>query len=103
LQKQTKLRVLTLCRSKVTDAGLKRLNALSNLEILDLSHTRVTNAGLKHLERLTRLRGMEVTETLVTEEGATNYVTSCQSFECLGQSVGPHPKCRFDKWHLAST
>jgi hypothetical protein len=43
-------------RTRVTDAGLKHLVALSNLNPLSLSNTRVTDAGLEHLKQCDGLR-----------------------------------------------
>ena len=42
--------------TKVTDAGLKQLKALTNLRSLYLIGTQVTDAGLEHLHKLTTLR-----------------------------------------------
>jgi Leucine-rich repeat (LRR) protein len=51
----TKLKVLYLEKTKITDAGLRRLGALKNLKVLHLSDTSVTDTGVEKLQRtLTR-------------------------------------------------
>ncbi|MCH8046346.1 MAG: leucine-rich repeat domain-containing protein [Planctomycetes bacterium] len=53
----------------VTDAGLKYLNALTNLETLNLDGTNITDAGLEHLKGLTNLRTLYLNDTKVTDLG----------------------------------
>lgn len=53
----------------MTDAGLARLTALSELEWLTLSGTRITNAGLAHLHRLASLKGLMLANTQVDQTG----------------------------------
>ena len=52
----TRLEVLDLAGTKVTDAGLAHLEDLPRLQVLDLSHTGVTAAGLDHLKKLDGLK-----------------------------------------------
>jgi Leucine-rich repeat (LRR) protein len=56
--------------TKVTDAGLRHLNGLTNLRSLNLSNTQVTNAGLEYLNGLSNLRDLDLRTANVTEEGA---------------------------------
>ena len=57
LKELTKLQTLDLCfnvpfvKSEVTDAGLVHLKGLSNLQDLDLGGTKVTDAGVKKLQQ----------------------------------------------------
>ena len=55
--------------TKVGDAGLRHLRALTNLEELDLEGTKVTDAGMKDLEGLAKLRSLVLFRTRVTPEG----------------------------------
>ena len=43
----TELRELNLYRSRITDAGLARLQSLKKLETLDLRYSGVTGAGVR--------------------------------------------------------
>jgi hypothetical protein len=45
------LRDLNLYRSKITDAGLAKLQALKKLETLDLRYSGVTSAGVQAFRR----------------------------------------------------
>ena len=61
--------VVDLDATQVTDAGLARLQGLTNLRWLHLDHTQVTNAGLAHLQRLTSLESLSLRNTQVTDAG----------------------------------
>lgn len=65
----TKLKVLYLPNTRVTDVGLGYLSGLTALEMLDLGNTRVTDAGLEHLKGLTQLKTLYVNFTPVTDAG----------------------------------
>ena len=60
---------LFLKGTRVTDAGLKHLNGLSQLDWLDLSDTQVTDAGLANLKELSSLRALDLTGAQVTVAG----------------------------------
>lgn len=60
---------LELCRSPITDAGLRELARFSNLARLDLRETQVTDAGLKKLAGLKTLATVQLQGTQVTEAG----------------------------------
>ena len=60
---------LALCRSPVTDAGLRELATLKNLTWLDLRDTRVADAGLKELAGLKNLDTLLLQGTQVTDAG----------------------------------
>jgi hypothetical protein len=47
----TKVSLLSLYGTQVTDAGLAELKGLTKLSTLDLRHTRVTDAGIKRLDQ----------------------------------------------------
>ena len=53
----------------VTDAGLKCLNALTNLETVGLDGTNITDAGLEHLKGLNNLKTLYLNDTKVTDAG----------------------------------
>ena len=56
-------------QTKVTDAGLQHLKALTGLRWLGLSNTQITEAGLEHLKGLTNLQLLAVRDTRVTDAG----------------------------------
>jgi Leucine-rich repeat (LRR) protein len=60
---------LALCRSPVTDMGLRELGALKNLTWLDVRDTRVTDMGLKELAGLKNLATLLLQGTRVTDAG----------------------------------
>ena len=49
----TKLHILGIDATKVTDVGLENIQRMTSLTSLDLLHTRVTDAGLENLDKLT--------------------------------------------------
>lgn len=54
------LRMLNLAENrKITDAGLKRLAALTQLTSLNISSCDITNKGMAHLAALTRLQRLD--------------------------------------------
>ena len=60
---------LNLSRSKITDAGLLHLKALTGLQLLGLGTTQITDAGLVHLKGLTNLQTLNLGQTnKVTDE-----------------------------------
>jgi hypothetical protein len=66
----TKMWLLTLDDTKVTDAGLVHLKEMTGLEDwLGLSGTQVTNDGLQHLTGFTKLRSLNLIRTRVTAAG----------------------------------
>ncbi|MGO8903872.1 MAG: hypothetical protein ACLQU5_36870 [Isosphaeraceae bacterium] len=64
-----KLTGLNLSGSKITDAGMRYLEALSELENLVLEHTAISDACLDSLSNLKRLSFIHLTDTKVTEAG----------------------------------
>ena len=44
--------------AKISDAGLKHLNGLTQLQDLNLMGTKVSDAGLEHLKGLTQLQSL---------------------------------------------
>lgn len=63
---------LNLAGSKVTDAGVAHLAALTNLRRLHLEKTAVTDAGLAHLKGLAGLEYLNLYGTAVTDAGMAN-------------------------------
>jgi hypothetical protein len=61
--------VLSLCGSKVTDAGLVHLKGMTGLKWLILCGAKATDAGLVHIRGLTGLRELNLTDTQVTDAG----------------------------------
>jgi len=66
----TKLKVLDLGNTQITDTGLAHLSGLTKLQRLELTGTKVTDAGLVRLERLTSLKSLFLDSTSVTQKGA---------------------------------
>ena len=64
-----KLISLNLAQSRITDAEVTNLAALTNLETLVLSQTAITDACVAELAKLKRLKRLIVTETGITAEG----------------------------------
>jgi len=65
-----KLRRLAIGSSGITDDGIAHASGLKQLESLDLSFCkRITNAGLKHLEGLTDLRELNLYRTQIGDAG----------------------------------
>lgn len=65
------LRELILNRTKVTDRGLAYLKGLKHLEVLEVDqgdHPRITDAGARHLEDLTQLRFLRLSADRLSEE-----------------------------------
>jgi CheY-like chemotaxis protein len=65
----TGLRELHLDGTAITDGGLSQLCELGDLEVLDLKDTAITDAGLARLKPLRNLKGLYLTRTAVTDEG----------------------------------
>ncbi len=71
LKPLTGLRELQLIHNPLTDAGLVHLNGLTDLETLNLFATNVTDAGLVHLKGLTKLKTLKLNATAVTDDGVS--------------------------------
>ena len=56
----TRLEVLSLFRTKVTDRQLAAPAPFRRLQSLDLTESKITDEGLKHLAGLTRLRTLNL-------------------------------------------
>ena len=52
-----------------SDNDLEHLNALTRLRILDLRDSQVTDAGLEHLKGMPNLRWLYLQDTYVTDQG----------------------------------
>lgn len=65
----SELEELHLDHSEITDAGLVMLASLPKLRILDLKGTRISDAGLAHISGLRQLKGLYLTRTAITDAG----------------------------------
>ena len=63
------LRELGLADTKVSDAGLEHLEGLTQLHWLSLGHTKVSDAGLEHLKGLTQLQHLYLSGSKVSDAG----------------------------------
>jgi hypothetical protein len=63
--------VIAVClsKTKITDAGLAQLNALTNIKSLELDATQVSDAGLVHLEGFSQLDYLDLSGTQVSDTG----------------------------------
>lgn len=89
LSRSTRLEVLDLSRTRITDDGLVALAALPELEQLDLQGTAVDGSGLKHLTQLTRLDSVNLSESKATDAGfqAAAPLPDCRSLDLSGTQV----------------
>jgi hypothetical protein len=84
LKGQTKLRVLDLRWSDVSDDGLEHLNELTSLQELILSDSReFTDSGLEHLKGLPNLQNLALDHTEITDAGLV-HLSSVPRLERLG-------------------
>lgn len=94
----SRLRVLSMAKSKVTDAGVEHLKGLKALQELDLGYAKITEVGLKclkglpnlrtlklycidltdsdmrHLARFSQLQSLNVSKTKITDAGLASLV-----------------------------
>ncbi len=63
------LRRLELCKTRITDGGLKKLKALAGLVYLYVGDSKITDAGLNHLKDLAGLQQLKIFGTQVTDIG----------------------------------
>jgi Leucine-rich repeat (LRR) protein len=68
----TELRSLSLSGARISDTGLAHLKGVTELSQLDLGSTQVTDRGLAHLKGLTKLSGLDLHGTQVTDAGLTH-------------------------------
>lgn len=69
LEGLTQLTLLNLDQTKISDPGLEHLKDLFNLQELSLRKTKITDAGLVYLEKLTRLQVLVLDQTRITDAG----------------------------------
>jgi hypothetical protein len=67
--KLTRLRMLDLRDSRITDNGLAHLRGLRRMELLVLTGTSVSDRGLEHLAGMTGLKVLCLEETGITDGG----------------------------------
>jgi hypothetical protein len=67
--KLASLEALELDYTKVGDAGLAKLTALTHLTDLALDSVDLTDAGVAHLAGIRSLRQLDLYHTLVTDKG----------------------------------
>jgi hypothetical protein len=70
--KATRLQMLDLRDTRISDAGLDHLRGLSDLRLLILTGTAVSDDGLAKLKDLPRLRLLCLEETKITDRGLQN-------------------------------
>lgn len=80
-----KLRSLLLVNTRVTDAGIARLEGLQSLEHLNLQGVTITDSSLVRLSALEKLRWLFLGDTGVTDEGV-GYLSRLKALEGLDLS-----------------
>ena len=63
------LRLLRLAGCDITDAGLAHLQDLNALEVLDLADTRTSDAGVALIRGIGRLRALDLADTRISGQG----------------------------------
>ena len=69
IAKMQQLEILSLTYTQITDAGLKDIAKLQQLEILSLDETQITDAGLKEVAKLQKLQSLNLEGTKITDAG----------------------------------
>lgn len=88
LKTLTKLHVLHLNDTQITDAALLHIGKLTNLEELNLADTYITDSGLHYLRGLTRIKRIIVDGTDVTISGVRKYFGKAAVRRFSGARVG---------------
>jgi len=85
-----RLRELSLCETRITDAGLGRLPELPKLEYLSLMDTKVSGAALARLRAFPSLNTLDLGYSQVTEENLVHleFLESLQNLSLCGTRVG---------------
>ncbi len=76
------LKLLALCDTAVTDAGIQHLGSLKNLERLNLANTAITDAGLAAIAGLANIIDLDVSGTRVSDAGL-NHLKGMQKLTSL--------------------
>jgi hypothetical protein len=76
---------LNLDNTKITDAGLPHLRALSQLGFLHLGRTAISDDGLDNLFGLKNLKTLHVTRTKVSETGGQKLREALPGCEVITQ------------------
>ena len=92
LARLSRVLVLDLSGTRITDEQLGRLSELDELHTLDLSDTAITSAGLSDLSKLTGLRKLTLSNTLVTNAGLEKHIPSFPALETLELSKSKRPE-----------
>jgi hypothetical protein len=74
---------LSLWQTDVGDKGIAHLRGLRNLQHLDLRRTKTTNSGLVHLKTLPRLECVALGETAIDDAGLL-CLTECKQLHKVG-------------------
>lgn len=91
-----------LSHTKVTDADLAHLSALTELEYLDLYDTMIGDAGLENLKGLTKLNFVMLKQTNVTVAGAARLRQALPNCETISHSRrAPVAILPVGKWNVA--
>jgi hypothetical protein len=88
LKAMTTLTVLTLDGTPVTDGGLKQLENLTELRTLHFGEQHVSDAGMEHLKGMTALNSLKLSSDQVTDKG----LIYLRSFHRLSSLVIDGPK-----------
>ena len=78
----TKLKILNLSFTKVTDKGIAALKDCNDLEYLEIPYTSIGDAGLSHFGDCSNLKSIRLARLPVTDAGLAHF-KSCKKLETL--------------------
>ena len=79
---------MNLRATKVSDAGIESLRAMTGLEELDLYRTKVSNAGLAKLTAMKNLRALDLRYSRATNAGVRELVAAVPGVKVMFQGEG---------------
>jgi hypothetical protein len=65
----SKLRILSLANTRITDKGLAEIRGLNSLTTLNLEHTKISDDGLRHIAQFRKLKSLNLAGTAISEAG----------------------------------
>jgi hypothetical protein len=65
----SKLRILSLANTRITDEGLAELRGLNSLTTLNLERTKISDDGLRHIAQFRKLKSLNLAGTAISEAG----------------------------------
>src|SRR5207249_3127201 len=99
LKTLTKLRVLHVSHTRVSDGGLAHLRPLTGLTTLEVRGTQISDAGLDSLKELKQLVSLDVRQTRLTAGGVKKLLAALPSCTIASDhgTFGPNQSPPSDK------